>query len=167
MKPNLIWGVRSNKNETLKDIYRQCLSLFCTEVSQAPGEGTYLVPQEMTAKADPNVTAAMDAVHDRATCERPSPTLVFLDFLYLNKKTWVITQPSLCPSSQGLWGWCAPGFHKNQILRLFPVFFPPGWTDCGAKPSTDHCWISHCGSDVTGCLGLNLIEDLAFAASYF
>lgn len=39
--------------------------------------------------------------------------------------------------------------------------------DCGAKLFTDHCWISHCGSDVRGCLGLNLIEDLAFAASYF
>lgn len=104
----------------------------------------------------------MGSLSMTVTCEWPSPALVFLHFLCFTKPR-VITQPWLCHPSQGLCGW------QHQVPTR-----PKSWdcsqslqNDCGAKLFTDHCWISHCGSDVRGCLGLNLIEDLAFAASYF
>lgn len=158
MKPDLIWGVRNKKSDALRGVYRQCWSLFYTEVSQVREPTLYLRKWQQKQ-------IQVSLLSMTVTCD----CLLQLWFSWISwtKNHGVITQPSLCHPPQGLCGWCAPGFHKTPILRLLPVFFASGWTDCGAEPSIDHCWISHCGADVRGCLGLNLIEDLAFAVSYF
>lgn len=120
MKPNLIWGIRSNKCNVLKGVCRQCWSVFCSEVSQASGSGG---PVSFLS----NDGRSRSVFHCCRFC--------LLVCSYLTFKTFSLGTDFLVFKGEALTGYVAivmasvpritvGNLHQAEILRLFPTYFP-------------------------------------------
>lgn len=161
MNSNLIWGIRSNKNDGLKGIYRQRWSFSCTAVSQAPtseGPASDLVRWGQRQIRMVLLTWSLCPWRE-VVCSKHW-------FSHIPSKSTRWAQSPLChPSHASVWVTPpGPGFHKTWDVS--DLFFPClSWVL--SKDVTDNCWISHHGSDVRTHSGFHLINDLAAAASCF
>lgn len=159
MKPNLIWGIRSNKCSVLKGVCRQSWAVFCSEVSQASGSGG----------------AVSFLSNDGRSRSVSLLWFCLLVCTYLTLKTFSLSTDFLVVKGEALTA-CShpygirPKDHSGYLApdedpQTAPDLFSQDCTERCPKMLAGNCLISRCASGVRGRLGWNLIKDLAAATS--